>query len=92
MVNMTVEIDRRIYAGNLELTNPNTTYGLYEMYGSRDAAPKTPQELERMNFTKAVLSSTDNQRLTCDFTDVSGRDAIGLCVDEARRVYDVIIS
>ena len=92
LVNLTVEIDRRIYAGNLELTRYNTTMGLYERYGARDAAPKTPEVLARTNFSKAVLSSTDNKILKCDFTDVGGQNAGGLCVDEAQRIYDVIFS
>ena len=46
----------------------------------------------RTNFTKAVLSSTDNRLMNCDFTDVAGTNAGGLCVDEAQRVYDVIFS
>ena len=92
LVNMTVEVDRRIYRGNVELTNPNTTFGLYQRYGSRDAAPVTGAVLARTNFTKAILSSTDNRVLNCDFTDVAGANAGGLCVDEAQRVYDVIFS
>jgi hypothetical protein len=92
VVNITVEIDRRIYSGNFELTRPNATFGLYRVYGPRDAAPKTAQALSRTNHTKAILSSSDNRILTCDFTDDGGTEASGLCVDDARRVYDVILS
>jgi hypothetical protein len=92
LVNLTVEIERRIYAGNLELTRPNETTGLYRLYGPRDAATKTPDVLAHMNFTRAILSSTDNRVLKCDFTDVAGANAGGLCVDDAQRVYDVIFS
>ena len=92
LVNMTVEIDRRTYFGNLELTRPNETQGLYQRYGANDAAPKTPEVLAQTNYTIAVLSSIDNKVLKCDFTDVAGRTPVGLCVDEAQRVYDVVIS
>ncbi len=92
LVSMTVEIDRRTYFGNLELTRPNETHGLYRRYGGRDAEPKTPDVLAHTNYTIAVLSSTDNKVLKCDFTDVGGKNAGGLCVDEAQRVYDVVIS
>jgi hypothetical protein len=92
LVSLTVEVDRRIYGGNLELTSPNTTFGLYQRYGSRDAAPITAANLKYTNFTKALLSSTDNRIMNCDFTDVAGTNAGGLCVDEAQRVYDVIFS
>jgi hypothetical protein len=92
LVSMTVEIDRRTYLGNVELTSANTTFGLYQRYGARDAAPATGAALARTNFTKAVLSSTDNRLMSCDFTDVAGTNAGGLCVDEAQRVYDVIFS
>jgi len=92
LVNLTVEVDRRIYAGNLELTRPERTLGLYELYGPRDAAPRTAAELARTNFSKAILSSTDNRILKCDFTDVGGTNAGGLCIDDSRRVYDVIFS
>src|SRR5258706_5406283 len=90
LVSMTVEVDRRTYLGNMELTSANSTFGLYQRYGSRDAAPTTAANLKYTNFTKAILSSTDNRVLTCDFTDVAGQDACGLCVDDAQRVYDVI--
>ena len=92
LVGMTVEVDRRIYAGNLELTNPNSTFGLYQRYGARDAAPRTGETLAGTNFTKAILSSTDHRLLRCDFTAVRGAGAAGLCVDDAGRVYDVIFS
>ncbi len=92
LVSVTVEIDRRVYLGTFELTSANTTYGLYQRYGARNAAPRTAETLARTNFTKALLSSTDQLNLTCDFTDVGGKDAGGLCVDDAQRVYDVIFN
>lgn len=92
LVSMTVEVDRRIYIGNVELTSADTTFGLYQRYGARDAAPATAETLARTNFTKAILSSTDHRLLTCDFSDVGGRNAGGLCVDDAQRVYDVIFN
>jgi len=92
LVSMTVEVDRRIYLGNVELTSANTTFGLYQRYGARDAAPATGAALARTNFTRAILSSTDNRVMNCDFTDVAGWNAGGLCIDEAQRVYDVIFS
>ena len=92
VVNVAVEVDRRIYSGNLELTFPNETFGLYALYGPRDAAPKSTEALRQTNYTKAVLSSTDKRLLTCDFTDSGGKEARGLCVDEVRRVYDVLLN
>lgn len=92
LVSMTVEVERRSYLGNIELTSANTTFGLYQRFGARDAAPATGATLAHTNFTKAILSSTDNRLLTCDFTDVAGANAGGLCVDDAQRVYDVIFS
>jgi hypothetical protein len=92
IVSMTVEIERRVYGGNLELTRPNATFGLYQRYGSSDAAPNTAAIIERTNYTRAILSSTDNRILNCDFTDVGGARAGGLCVDDANRVYDVVLS
>ncbi len=92
VVNITVEVDRRTYSGNLELTFPNETFGLYALYGPRDAAPKSAEVLRQTNYTKAILSSTDQRLLTCDFTDNGGKEVNGLCVDEARRVYDVILN
>jgi hypothetical protein len=92
VVNMTVEIERRIYGGNLELTRPNTTFGLNQRYGSSDASANPGAAIARTNYTKAILSSTDNRILTCDFTDVGGTAANGLCVDDANRIYDVVLS
>ena len=73
LVSMTVDVDRRIYLGNVELTSANSTFGLSQRYGAREAAPV-------------------NRLMNCDFTDVAGANAGGLCVDEAQRVYDVIFS
>lgn len=92
IVKLRVEIDRRVYEGNVELTRPNETFGLYALYGARDAAPKSPETLGWTNYSRAILSSSDNRVLKCDFTDFAGKNAGGLCVDEAQRVYDVIFS
>lgn len=90
--NITVDVGRRVYTGLFELTRSNETFGLYALYGPRDAAPKTADALNRTNYSKAVLSSTEQRVLTCDFTDEGGKEARGLCVDESKRVYDVILS
>jgi hypothetical protein len=92
VVNITVEIDRRTYRGDLTRTFPNETFGLYAQYGRRDAPAKTAQDLSRMNYTKAILSSTDGRILTCDFTDEGGPEVSGLCADNARRVFDAVLS
>jgi hypothetical protein len=92
VISITAEIDRRTYTGKLELTDANATFGLHQLYGPRDAAPAPAAALARTNFMKAILSSTDNRVLTCDFTDVGGRNAAGLCVDDTKRLYDVIFT
>jgi hypothetical protein len=93
VVNITVEVDRRVYSGNFELTHANETFGLYVVYGlPRDAAPATLQPSARTNYTRAILSSSDQHILRCDFIDDGGRDAKGLCVDDGSRVYDVTMS
>jgi hypothetical protein len=89
---VTVEIDRRVYTGNFERTFPNATFGHYVYYGLRDAASKTAEELSETIYAKAILSSSDLRVLTCDFTDTGTKGATGLCVNEAGRVYDVILS
>jgi hypothetical protein len=93
VVNITVEVDRRVYYGNFELTYPNETFGLYHVYGlPRDVAPATAQPSSRINYSRAILSSSDQRILRCDFTDDGGREARGLCVDQSSRVYDVTLS
>ena len=92
VVTITGEIDRRVYTGMLELTDANATFGLYQLYGPRDAVPATAATLARTNFMKAILSSSDHRLLTCDFTDFGGKSAAGLCVDDTKRVYDVIFT
>jgi hypothetical protein len=67
-------------------------FGFYQCYGARDAALAAAEILVCTNFTKAILSSTDHRLMTCDFSDVAGANAGGLCVDDAQRVYDVIFS
>ena len=92
VVTITLEVDRRTYTGNYELTAPNATFGLYDVYGPGDAAPKSAQTLSATIYTRAILSTSDRRIMNCDFTDVGGKDARGICVDEGRRVYDVVLS
>ena len=92
VVTITVEVDRRVYSGRFELTGANETFGFYRAYGPPDAVPRTAQDLSRTNYTRAILSSSDYRILRCDFTDTGGRQANGVCVDDARRVYDVVLS
>ena len=92
VVTITLEIDRRTYTGKFESTAPNATFGLYEVYGPPDAPPKSAQALSSTNYTRAILSTSDRRIMNCDFTDVGGMDARGICVDEGRRVYDVVLS
>ncbi|MEO7726659.1 MAG: thiamine pyrophosphate-binding protein [Burkholderiales bacterium] len=88
---LTLEVDRRVYSGNIERTSPNATFGLYRLYGARDAAPKSAETLSQANFRWAILSSADKRTMNCDFIDFRGRDSHGICIDHAQRVYDAVL-
>ena len=88
---LTLEVDRRVYNGNIERTSPNVTFGLYRLYGARDAAPKSAEALGDANFRWAILSSADKRTMNCDFIDFRGRDSHGICIDQAQRVYDAVL-
>jgi len=92
VVTLTVEINRRIYSGNFEQTFPNAMFGLYTLYGRPDTLPNSSAALSRAKYAKAILTSSDQRILTCDFADYGDKDTNGLCVDEVNRVYDVVLS
>ncbi len=92
VTSLTLEVDRRIYNGNIELTDPNASFGLYQIYGARNAAPKSADTLRGTNFRSAILSSTDKLTIKCDFVDYRGTDTHGICIDQSQRVFDAVLN
>lgn len=87
-----IDIDRRIYMGNSEWAAPNETFGFARIYGPNRYAAPSATRLERSNFYKAILSSSDNHRLRCDIAREEGKQRDGICVDDFGRVYDLVSS
>jgi len=87
---MIVDIDRRIYQGTIESTDANETFGLVLAFGQKGGAAESAGMPGY--YYRATLSSSDNHLLRCDFTGDAGRQRNGICVDDFRRVYDVLSS
>jgi hypothetical protein len=85
-----IDIDRRIYLGNSEPTAPNETFGFALTYGQNRYAAVSAGRLERSNFYKAILSSSDNHVLRCDIAKEEGKQRDGICVDDFGRIYDMV--
>ncbi len=88
-----ITIDDRLYTGEMVRTAPSETFGLLQQYG---AGPKPTSGVdEGFGGTveiKAQPVSSDGRGLRCDFTvDVQGLGG-GICVDDSKHVYDVVIS
>jgi hypothetical protein len=86
---LVVDIDRRIYAGNSAPAEPNQTFGFVHTHGRGRYNPSTATLLDSSNYQRAVLSSTDNHILRCDFRTAEGRQLGGICVDDFGRIYDI---
>jgi hypothetical protein len=87
---LVVDVDRRIYVGNSAATAPNQTFGFVHTYGHGRYNPATSALLESRSYQRAVLSSTDNHILRCDFRNAEGQQLDGICVDDFGRIYDVV--
>jgi len=70
---ITIDIDRRIYMGTLGQTAPNKTFGLALAYGKNNRAAESGGALSRNEYYMAILSSTDNHVLRCDFTGAESK-------------------
>jgi hypothetical protein len=85
-----IDIDRRIYMGNSEPTAPNATFGFALTHGPNRYTAVSATRLERGNYSKAILSSSDNHVLRCDIATEEGKQRDGICVDDFGRIYDMV--
>jgi hypothetical protein len=92
VVTITIDIDRRIYRGNYELTEPNTTFGFARTYGQAEGGAGMAATLSKTNYGIAILSSTDKRILRCDFTSSTDGYGRGICVEDSGRIYNVELS
>ena len=92
VVTLTIDIDRRIYRGNYELTAPNTTFGFTQIYDRSESGGSAASSLGRTDYGIAILSSTDKRILRCDFTSGGNNPGRGICVEDNGRVYTVQLS
>jgi len=89
---ITVEIDRRIYFGTVRKVAPNQTFGIALAHGKSSRAAEAGGTPGADEYYTAVLSSSDNHVLRCDFTGTVSRLRVGICVDDFGSVYDVASS
>ena len=92
VLTITVDIDRRIYRGNYELTAPNTTVGFARLYDRSESTTGAASALANTTYGIAILSSTDKRVLRCDFTSGDNNNGRGICVEDGGRVYIVALS
>jgi hypothetical protein len=92
VLTITVDIDRRIYHGNYELTAPNTTFGFARIYDRTESTAGAASTLGNTTYGIAILSSTDKRVLRCDFASGGNNNGRGICVEDSGRVYIVALS
>ncbi|MCA8326100.1 hypothetical protein [Burkholderia cepacia] len=91
---MTVTIDGTTFTGPAVRVASNDTFGLASAYGFNNrggsATALATSFSEGDKRAKALLSSADGHGLRCDLV---GRDGTGggICVDDAQKVYDVVL-
>lgn len=91
---MEVTIDGTTYTGPAARVGSNETLGLISTYGTNShggtATSFGTAYASGDVMVKALLSSASGRGLRCDLRGQS-RTAGGVCVDDAQKVYDVIL-
>jgi len=88
---VTITIEGRKYSGPVMRTASTDSFGFLQLYGSRgQSAFATSASFGGTIYVKALLSSPDNHGLRCDLTGDGAGHLGGICVDDDKRVYDVL--
>lgn len=84
-----LELNSKIYSGRPIRVDEANLFGFKSRYGNMKSTGTFNGLL--LSHYKAILTNEDNLGIRCDITtDFNGGS--GICVDEASRVYDLIIS
>lgn len=91
-----ITIDGDRYDGTYMQVASDAQFGFVQAYGSnnrgtRATATATSVSGGSNSAYKAILTSQSGKGLRCDFQS-SGMGAAGVCVDDARKPYDVIVT
>ena len=90
----TITIENITYTGPAVRVASNDTFGFSSAYGSNNRGTSSSAYGTTYTagdrFVKAILSSPAGKGLRCDFVG-RGRTGGGICVDDERKVFDVII-
>jgi hypothetical protein len=88
---ITIDIDGRTYSGPAMRTASSDSYGFFQAYGPRGQSTfGTTASAGGTIYVKALLASADNHGLRCDFSGDGTGHLGGICVDDDKRVYDVL--
>jgi len=84
-----LQLNGKTYSGKPVKVDEANLFGFKSRYGNMKSAGTLGGFL--LNHYKAILTNEDNLGIRCDITtDHNGGS--GICLDEASRVYDLIIS
>jgi len=88
---ITMPIDGKIYTGPVMRVSSSDSFGFFQAFGSHGASVSgVTQSFGGTINVKAILSSSDDSGLRCDFTGDGAGHLGGICVDDRSRVYDVL--
>lgn len=88
-----IDIEGRTYSGPVVRTASNETFGFSQVYGGAGTGVfGASQSFGGTVFVKAILSSQDSRGLRCDLSGDGRGHLGGICVDDQKRVYDIVAS
>lgn len=88
---MTVTIKGTTYTGTIVKTASSDTFGFMQQYGGGTKPVfGSYQSYGGSSYFKALLSSPDGHGLRCDITGNGSGHGGGICVDDNKKIYDVI--
>jgi hypothetical protein len=86
-----ITIEGRTYSGPIMRTASSETFGFVQLYGARgQTVVGTTASGGGTVYVKALLASADNHGLRCDLSGDGMGHLGGICVDDEKRVYDVL--
>ena len=90
---ITITVEGRTYTGSVMRTASNDSFGFFQAYGAGSGGISgSDAVIGGTVYVKALLSSPDNHGLRCDLTGDNRGHLGGICVDDEKRVYDVLAS
>jgi hypothetical protein len=88
---VSITIEGRKYSGPVMRTASTDSFGFFQLYGSRGQSTfGTTASVGGTVYVKGLLSSPDNHGLRCDLTGDGMGHLGGICIDDDKRIYDVL--